>query len=109
MLAMDCMRVTLMNMLQTDKVPRWNFLDIHSEDVVSKAFGGGVEVKQVHFLGAVIYPKVSVKVCVTMYHPHGDVWYAHDLEIRTWSEVQKEGDGGLALLFAEEIRRLFAR
>ena len=108
MLAMDCMRVTLMNVLQTDKVPRWNFLDIHSEDVSSKAFGRDAEVKQVHFLGGVIYPKCNAKICVTMYHPHGGVWYPHDLEIRTWSEVQKEGDGGLILFSTEEIRKLFA-
>jgi hypothetical protein len=108
MLAMHCASVVLMSGLRTNKVAWWNFLDIHSEDVDSKAFGEDAEVKHVHFLGGLSLPKGNVRVRVTVYHPHGDVWRAHEVELRTWSEVQKEGDGGCALFSAAEIQKLFA-
>ena len=109
MLAYDCAIATLKDVLKTGKFPQWHFLDIHSEDIDSRAFGKGAEVKHVYFLGGITLPRGNVEIRVTVYHPHGDVWYVHDVELRTWSETQKKGEGGLALFSTTEIRKLFAQ
>lgn len=109
MLAMDCMHVTLIDVLKSKHVPRWNFLDIHSEDVYSTASRGETEIKYVHFVGGVILPKCSARIRVTMFHPHGCEWEAHSVEIRTWNETEREEDGKLSLFSATEMRELFSR
>lgn len=109
LLALDCMRVTLMDVRKMSHVPRWYFLEIHSEDVASQAFGENTEVKHVHIVGALILPKCTMRSRVVMYHTFGKEWCAHSVEMRTWDETQHESAGILALFSATELRALFAK
>ena len=90
LLALDCMRVTLMNVRKMSNVPRWYFLEIHSEDIASSSFGKNTEVKYVHIVGGLIRPKCTMRCRVTMYHTLGNDWCAHGVEMHTWDETQHE-------------------